>query len=552
MKLKVLALCLLFTFIAAPPSWGWIFSLSNRGEELVDIFEAIETEGPTSKNVSGLESFVRNNAREPYTDEALLALARIYSADKDYPKATEACQKIVLDFPDSRFRYDALYELGNVMYRTGRLSEARSVLEPVSTNSSAPAALRAKAGLLLKEIKTAVSGDASPAPDGAAIGVLLPLKGAYAQFGEDALSGILLAADVFGEDAGAPVEVMVRDVSEPAFVESVVGELSREKRVAAMVGPLLSSSAVEAARQAQKKRVPIITLSQKDGITGAGDYVFRNFLTPSAQAASVAGYATTVGRRNFAILYPQNSYGIELARFFEKEVASRGGTVVRAAAYQPGATNFGEDIKRLFGMEIEERREGRRLIKQFTATVEIDALFIPDYYETVGLIAPYMDYYNIKDVLLLGANGWNSEKLIPLGGKNVEGAVFVDGFFPASTRPGTVEFVKKFSGAYGRTPGVLEAQAYDAAMMLIYAMKGGGERVDRASLKERLTRLRGFSGAGGEITFDSQGEAIKKLFLLTVRNGRIIEVPEEEIVPPLFDGTGGKTGPGTGRNSGAR
>lgn len=532
MKLKILALCLIFAFVSTP-SWGWIFSLSNRGEELVDIFEAIETDGPTAANVSSLETFVRNNAKEPYADEALLTLARIYSRKKDYPKATEALQKIVLDFPDSKFKYDALYELGDVMYRTGRLREARSVLEPVSTSSSAPAELRAKATLLLKEIKSASYSAAAATPDAPAIGVLLPLKGAYAQFGEDALSGVLLAADVFGEDTGKKVEVKVRDVSEPAFVESVVDELSMDDRVAAMVGPLISSTAVEAARHAQRRRVPIITLSQKDGITEAGDYVFRSFLTPSAQAAAIAEYATTVGKKNFAILYPQNSYGIELSRFFEKEVQKRGGTVVRAGAYKPGSTNFGDDIKRLFGMEIEERREGRRLIKQYTATVEIDALFIPDYYETVGLIAPYMDYYNIKDVLLLGANGWNSDKLIPLAGKNVEGAVFVDGFFPASARPGTMDFIRRFSDVYGRMPGVLEAQAYDAAMMLIYAMNGD-KSVDRASLKGRLTRLRGFSGAGGGITFDAHGEAVKKLFLLTVRDGRIIEVPEEEITPPLF------------------
>jgi len=179
--------------------------------------------------------------------------------------------------------------------------------------------------------------------------------------------------------------------------------------------------------------------------------------------------------------------------------------------------------------------------------VEIDALFIPDYYETVGLIAPYMEYYNIKDVLLLGSNGWNSDKLIELGGKNVEGAVFVDGFFPGSKRPGTMDFVRRFTDVYGRTPGVLEAQAYDAAMMLIYAMKGDGSHVDRGALKNRLERLRGFSGAGGAITFDRRGEAIKKLFVLTVRNGRIIEVPEEEMVAPLFEN--GQNGPGTDTNT---
>jgi ABC-type branched-subunit amino acid transport system substrate-binding protein len=465
-------------------------------------------------------------------DEALLALGRIYAGRKDYSRASEAFQRIILEYPDSRFKYEALYELGSVMYKTGRLNEARSVLEPVSASVETTAALRAKAILLLDEIKTAAYG-IKPDTDTAAIGVLLPLKGNYARFGEDALSGILLAANVFGDGKGSPVEVIVRDVSEPAFVESVVDELSGDPRVVGLVGPLVSSTAVEAARYAQRKGVPLLTLSQKDGITGMGDYVFRSFLTPAAQAATIAQYATTVGKKKFAVLYPQNNYGIELARNFESEVRKRGGEVVRAASYAPGATNFGEEIKRLFGVEIEERREGRRLIKQFKNTVEADALFIPDYVETVGLIAPYLDYYNIKDVQLLGANGWNSPRLITLGGKNVEGAVFVDGFFPAGERPGTSDFVRKFNDAYGRTPGVLEAEAYDAAGMLIAALRNnGGDQQDREGLRDSLLRLRGFHGAEGSITFDSRREAVKKLFLLTVRHGRIIEVPEDEIVAP--------------------
>ncbi|MFQ5736159.1 MAG: penicillin-binding protein activator [Thermodesulfobacteriota bacterium] len=528
MKWKVLALCLLFT-LAATPSRAWLFSLSDRGDELVEIYESLETNGPTEQNVSRLESFVRNNANEPSVDEALLTLARIYSRDRDYAKAAEACRRIIFDFPESRYKYDALYELGSVMYRTGRLKEARSELEPVSSDAAAPVELRARATLLLKEIKTASYG-VDAAPDSTAIGVLLPLKGDYAQFGEAALGGILLAADVFGAATGEPVEVMVRDVSEPAFVEGAVDGLSGNDRVGALIGPLMSSTATEAARYAQRRSIPIVTLSQKDGITGAGDYVFRNFMTPSAQAASVAEYATTVGKKNFAILYPENNYGIELARFFEKEVSVRGGEVVRASSYTPGSTNFGEVIKRLFGIEIEQRREGRRLIKQFTRTVDIDALFIPDYAETVGLIAPYLEYYDIKDVKLLGANGWNSPRLVALGGRNVEDAVFVDGFFPDSDRPGTGEFIRKYHDTFGKDPGVLEAQAYDAALSVMAVLKGS--TVDRAALKDRLFRLRGFAGAEGEMSYDRHGEAVKRLFLLTVRNGRIIEVPAEEIVPP--------------------
>ncbi len=533
MRRKAIVLCLLFTFIAfiATPSQAWLFSLSNKGEDLVDIFEAIETGGATEQNVSRLEAYVRNNASEPNADEALLELARIYSRRKEYGKATEAFQKLLLDFPASRYKNDALYDLGNVMYRTGRLSDARSVLDPVSVDASAPADLRARASLLLKEIKDASNG-VEPDSEAAAVGVLLPLKGDYARFGEAALEGILLAANTFSPGGGTPMDVIVRDVSDPSKVERAVDDLSTNSRVAAIIGPLVSSTAVEAARDAQQRSIPIVTLTQKDGITGTGDFVFRNFLTPSAQAAAVADYATIVGKKKFAILYPQNNYGSELARYFEKEVQRRGGETVRAASYQPGATNFGELIKRLFGIEVQEKSEGRRHIREFTSTAEIDALFIPDYAETVGLIAPYLEYYNIKDVQLLGANGWNSQSLVTLGGKNVEGAVFVDGFFPAGNRPGTQDFVRRFNDTYARSPGVLEAEAYDAAASVAEALKDVKMRPDRDAVRNSLLRNRSVEGAEGSISFDSQGEAVKRLFLLTVRNGRIIEVPEEEIVPP--------------------
>ena len=59
--------------------------------------------------------------------------------------------------------------------------------------------VRAKAKLLVKEIEKAAYIETSGGHGkAAAIGALLPMKGAYARFGDDALKGILLAANVFG------------------------------------------------------------------------------------------------------------------------------------------------------------------------------------------------------------------------------------------------------------------------------------------------------------------------------------------------------------------
>ncbi|MBI2401042.1 MAG: penicillin-binding protein activator, partial [Deltaproteobacteria bacterium] len=277
----------------------------------------------------------------------------------------------------------------------------------------------------------------------------------------------------------------------------------------------------EAARSGQRLRIPVITLSQKEGVTSAGDYVFRNFLTPEDQGRALAGYSAGKGQKKFAVLYPQTNYGVELARYFEMAVKERGGAVVRQAAYAPGTADFSTEVKRIFGVKATEKMDGRRKVREFTPTVKVDALFLPDSFEAAALIVPYLDYYNIKGVQLLGANGWNSPRLPELAGKSVEGAVFVDGFFAASGKSGTEEFTRRFVDAYGKEPGVLSAQAYDAARMLMIAAKDQG--MDREYVAGRLRGLKDFRGATGSISFNARREAEKGLFLLTVEGGRIVE-----------------------------
>lgn len=494
----------------------------DRAGELMAIFDELDLGGAKVETVRRLEGYVEKNSVGEYMDEALLRLGRIYEERKELGKAAEAYGMLLKNFPQSRFRSEASYELGLVSYRTGRLDEARAAFESISGDNGASLAMRARAQRLLKEIERATYGIEAPS-DLPAIGVLLPLKGDYAGFGEEALSGVLMAAGVFGP-AGARFEVIVKDISEASSVEAAVRELAANDRVVGVLGPLLSSTALEAAMHAQSMRLPVITLSQREGITDAGEYVFRNFLTPESQARAIAGYAAgPLKARRFAVLHPQSAYGVELARHFEAAVRDSGGSVVRQGAYAPGTTDFSETVRRVFGVQTKERTEGRRKIREFIPTVQVDALFVPDSYDAVALMVPYLDYYDIKGVRLLGAGGWNSPRLVELGGRGVEGAVFVDGFFAASSRGAAAEFSRGFSDTFGRQPGILSAQAFDAASMLLHAASASGGGAGREGVKEALRSVREFRGATGDISFSPRREAVKDLFVLTVQGGRIVE-----------------------------
>ncbi|MFQ5585428.1 MAG: penicillin-binding protein activator [Thermodesulfobacteriota bacterium] len=502
---------------------------------LTNILKDIERDGPRDEIIINLRGFIEEHPKSEVTDEAILRLAGIHLASDDIGKARSLFQRILKDFPFSTFKAEALYGLAYCQFRDGELKGAGSNLRSLLANYELTVLLRAKVELLLADITSIFAaeerGDAGER--GATIGVLLPLQGKYGSFGEGALKGVLLAAGVFGK--GEAYEVYVKDTSlNPGASARAVEELASNPKVVGIIGPLLSSTALKAAKKAQSEEMPIIALSQRDGLPRIGSYVFRNFLTPQQQVAGIAGFALNVlDQKRFVILHPDNPYGRGLARRFREEVQGMGGEVLREGSYVAGKTDFGSELKELFGIEETERLEGRRKIKEYRRTVPADAIYIPDYYDTIALIAPQIAYYDIKDVTMLGSNGWNSPRLVKVGGGYVEGAYFVDGFFAGSRRNAASEFVAQFRGVYGEEPGIIEAQAYDSVRMLIETLKKGDMRKRR--VREELRALSDFEGATGVISFDGDGEAEKDVFLLTVRGGRIVELDSVDKLPVRWE-----------------
>lgn len=524
-----LAFLILFIGLNASLAHGARMSNEAAATALGSILKEIEVSGPDDRAVKRLEKFIKSNSRASVGDEALFRLADIYMERKDFEKASKSYQKLLFKFPNSVFTIEALYGLGYCQYRFGQLNAAAETLKGLVSNSSAPLLIKVKASMLLDQIKSVASTFESieaESGEGFAIGALLPLEGDYAEFGERALKGILLAANVFG-GGGEPVEVYVRELGqERGAAKMVVYELARLKRVQAIVGLLLREAAPEAAKRAQQRRIPMIALSQREGLPRTGNYVFRSFMTLSKQAETLAKYAYDIkGHRRFAILSPRNTYGRKLAKAFKGEVLKLGGEVVGESTYVVGKSDFAAELKELFKLETFERLEGRRLIRESTPGVEVDALFIPDNYDAVAQIAPYLAFYGLQDIALLGSNGWNSPFLTELAEEHVEGAVFVDGFFARSAREGTKDFVKAFKRVFGYEPGLLEAESYDAAMLIFLSMGTGDEVAqDRGTLRDRLLNAEVYHGATGDIYFDDYGEALKRLFLLTVEAGEIREV----------------------------
>lgn len=417
------------------------------------------------------------------------------------------------------------------------------------------------------------------------VGCVLPLSGPYAIFGERALNGIELALYQSGEMGdGIPFSIIVKDSrSEPVATAEAVDQLDQLK-VAAILGPM--SAAEPAAANAQARGIPILVFTQREGITDMGSYVLRHFITPQMQARSLVSYAVEeMGVRRFAILYPDENYGWRYMNLFWDEVLAHGGVVNAVEPYDPNGTDFAEPIKKMTGLFYElpqeltpskptmpspqsptflldpdlsdkqlvadplERLSGIPLDReainelgrrnpgrddQWHPFVDFDAVFIPDAPKKAGLVIPQLAYYDIHDVSLLGTNLWNSKTLLQMSGEYMKGTLITDGFFAKSQSETVSHFVSVFQATYGRVPGVIEALAYDSAMMVFQTMRQTATD-SRRDLKRALLRIDGFEGVTGRTSFSPNGEAEKELQMLRIQRGRLVQVQRAPDPEPLIE-----------------
>lgn len=365
------------------------------------------------------------------------------------------------------------------------------------------------------------------------IGCLLPLTGSYSEYGKRALRSIQFALNQFNRQINRPAfELMVKDTrSDPETAIKAIRQFDKSG-VSIIIGPIITSQ--YAAKEAQARGLPIIALTQKSKITELGDYVFRFFLTPQMQIDTLVPYVIhELGIKRFAVLYPDETYGDTFLRIFRDSVLDYGATLVTAESYNPEQTDFALQIKKFSKNRISNNdgRPGsgndsaakRKRHQKYEVVLDFDAIFIPDSADKIALIAPQLAFYDIDNVLLLGTNLWHSDALIDSTRNYVQEAIITDAFYAKDSKKNVQKFIGTFEKAYGYVPGFIEALAYDVAMINFYMLSNPEVR-SRSELKEALKNLRNFEGVTGYTSFNENGDAVKKLYLLQVENNQFVQL----------------------------
>ena len=362
------------------------------------------------------------------------------------------------------------------------------------------------------------------------IGAVLPLSGSSINIGKRSLKGLKMGLGLHIDDSNSFELVVLDSQGQPDKTKKAVQTLVTKHHVIAVVGGVLSKTAGALAEEAQNFGVPALLMSQKSKLTQNGHYIFQNGLTAVLIANQLTEYLIhKLNFQRFAILYPNDPYGVDYANAFWSAVEKKGGKITGVQFYKPGETDFNGPIRRLTGIyylkdrikEYKDKLKKWYLKKSYLSKrrtyppenilppiVDFEVLFIPDSIKTLSLIAPHIAYNDIKGIKLAGPPLWNQEKNLKKHSKYIDNVVFADPGLTTKYFKQT-DFYKQFIRIFNHKPGLFEVLAYESALILRQIIAGGAS--SRHELRNKLENIKKFHGPMGEITVSSKREFLRSM-----------------------------------------
>src|SRR5262245_3347509 len=354
---------------------------------------------------------------------------------------------------------------------------------------------------------TSCTGAKSDSTSEIVIGEFGSLTGTTATFGISTKNGIDMAVDDINKAGGLlgkQVRVIVEDdQGKPEEAQTVVTKLINKDQVIAVLGEVASSRTMAAAPVAQQNGIPLISPSSTNPkVTQIGDYIFRVCFIDPFQGLVMAKFAdNTLKVKNVAVLRDiKNDYSVGLADVFIDNFKKMGGNIVADESYSAGDTDFSAQLT-----SIKSRNP--------------QAIYVPGYYTEVGLIARQVKKLGFN-ATLMGGDGWDSPKLIDIGGEAMNGNYYSNHFSVDDPSPKIQKFVADYKARFGGVPDNLAGLGYDSANVLFDAIRRA-DSTDPAKLRDALAQTKNFAGVTGTITLDQDRNAVKPAVVLQVQNGKL-------------------------------
>lgn len=358
--------------------------------------------------------------------------------------------------------------------------------------------------VLLFSLALAACGPTEPIRIGF-IGGLTDRNSDNGQAGQNA---VILAVEQFNRAGGLDgrmIEIVSRDDAQNKVTATRSANELVDAKVEAVIGPFTSSMAEVIVPITGKAGIlevsPTITSM---AFYGKDDNLLRINRTTRDNARDYATVMTQRGHRQIAIAFDirNRNFTESWLNEFRGAATDAGAAVVVAVPYESGpSTNF------------------EQVVKDMLASSPDSLFFISGALDVARLAQQARKQ---APSLPIGASEWAAtEQLVELGGDVVEGLLIVQNYDHEDQSPRFKEFSEAYFKRFQRNPGYSSVSAYDAATVVLEALK---TRRAGQSLKQAALAHGPYNGLQQQIVFDANGDTPRKVFFTEIRGGRYVKV----------------------------
>ena len=338
------------------------------------------------------------------------------------------------------------------------------------------------------------------------IGAIGPLSGSASTYGISVKEGAQLLEEEINKAGGIngkQIKFLFEDDQATADAAmQAFNKLVDSDGVCAILGGVTSGATLAIAPNATQREIPMITPTGTEPTIAdvGGEYMFRGCFVDSFQGDVLAKYASEdLSAKTAAVLYNAGSdYSKGIADSFKEKFEAAGGQVGEFLTYNDKDTDFNAQLTKIKGLNP-------------------DVLILPDYYNTVGLITKQARGMGITSQFL-GGDGWESEKLVEIGGDSVDGAMYVNHYYSGDTDEAVKTFVDSYKAKYNKEPDAFAALSYDTSKILVKAIEKANS-TEGPAIKDALKGME-LQSVTGDIKFGEDRSAIKSAAIIKVNKGQ--------------------------------
>ena len=330
------------------------------------------------------------------------------------------------------------------------------------------------------------------------IGVITPLTGPVAAFGEQVKNGAEAAVQAINDAGGVKGEKLVikivDDAGEPKQAVSVANQLAGEG-VQYVVGPVLSGTSMPASDVLAENGILMVTpTATTPELTTRGLWnVFRTCGRDDQQAVVAADYVVKnfKGKR-VAVLHDKGAYGKGLADGFKTAINAGGITEVVYEGLNTGEKDFSAIITRL-------------------KAEKVDVVYFGGYHAEAGLMVRQMHDQGVE-AQLIGGDGLSNTEFWAIGGNAAAGTIYTNAS-DATRHPAAAPAIEALN-AKNIPAEAFTLNAYAAVQVIKAGIEKAGNADDPNAVATAIKSGEAIDTVIGKLTYGETGDLTSPSFSL--------------------------------------